>query len=295
VLWGTVGAAQEIGAPDASPVAVSAVRSLLGGVGLLLLVGVGSSRRLGSVWRTAPRPLVVGAVAITAFQVGYLGGIRLNGVAVGTLLAIGSAPVWAGLLEAIGGRRPSRTWALATVLTVAGTALLVLPAGEVTADPVGVAGSLLAGLSYAGYTVASKRLLERGADAGAAIAWTFTVSGALLAPALWVTDLRWIGTVPGAVTVAWLGIAATAVAYLAFLAGLRGVDAPTATTLTLAEPLTGTLIAVSVLAERLGVIGGTGALLVVVGLALAGRRAGGRRTREALDAGTPPAAGPHIS
>jgi drug/metabolite transporter, DME family len=272
-LWGTVGAAQELGAPAAPPVAVAALRSLAGGVLLAaILVASGRGRAMAASIRAARGPLAAAAMAITIFQVGYFGGIRLNGVAVGTLLAIGSAPVWAGGLEAAVGRRPDRRWAVATAVTVTGTALLVLPRGAVDASAWGVGASLMAGLAYASYTVASKRALERGADGTSAMAWTFVGSGILFAPSLLVLELSWVRTPSGAVAVVWLGVAATALAYTLFAAGLRHVDAPTATTLTLAEPLTATVVAVAVLGERLGVAGSTGAALVTIGLGLAGRR-----------------------
>jgi drug/metabolite transporter, DME family len=121
------------------------------------------------------------------------------------------------------------------------------------------------------------------------MAWTFVGSGILLAPTLLVLDLAWVRTASGAGAIAWLSVATIAVAYTLFAAGLRHVDAPTATTLTLAEPLTATAVAVLVLGERLGPIGLVGALLVTVGLGLAGRR----RRRSSPPAGTRPAsAGP---
>jgi drug/metabolite transporter, DME family len=275
VLWGTAGAAQELGAPEAPPVAVAALRSLAGGAILaVMVVAMGRRARMVAALQSARGPLLAAAVAITVFQAGYFGGIRLNGVAIGTLVAIGSAPVWAGGLEALAGRRPDRRWAVATIVTVTGTALLVLPGGEVGGSLPGVLASLTAGLAYASYTVASKRALERGADGPSSMAWTFVGSGLLLAPTLLVLDLSGVRTAAGAAALAWLSLATIAAAYTLFAAGLRHVDAPTATTLTLAEPLTATTVAVLVLAERLGVPGLVGALLVTVGLGLAGRRRG---------------------
>jgi drug/metabolite transporter, DME family len=273
VLWGTAGAAQELGAPTAAPVSVAGLRSLAGGILLVAAVWVAGRRSsLLHTLRVAAGPIALAATAITVFQVGYFGGIRLNGVAVGTLVAIGSAPVWAGVLEAVAGRRPDRRWAVATLVTITGTGLLVLPAGEVGGSLLGFGASLSAGLAYASYTVASKRLLERGAEGPPAMAWTFLGSGLLFAPALLFVDTSWVLTAAGAATVGWLSVATIALAYSLFAAGLRHVDAPTATTLTLAEPLTATVVAVAVLGERLGVVGLTGALLVTLGLGLAGRR-----------------------
>jgi drug/metabolite transporter, DME family len=273
VLWGTSGAAQELGAPHVAPPAVAALRSLVGGLVLLAAtVGFGRHRRGATPVRSAFVPLTAASLAITVFQVGYFGGIRLNGVAVGTLLAIGSAPVWAGLLSSATGRRPDLRWAAATAVTVVGTALLVLPGGEVRASAVGVLASLGAGFAYAAYTVASKRALDHGIDGVVAMAAIFVCSGLLLSPALLVWGVGWAATPSGAATVAWLGLGTIALAYALFAAGLRHVDAPTATTLTLAEPLTATVVATILLREVLGPVGLAGAALVTAGLALAGRR-----------------------
>jgi drug/metabolite transporter, DME family len=273
ILWGTAGAAQELGAPTAPTTAVAALRSVAGGLVLFVAAVVASGLRpLVADLRAAAGPLVGAGAAITMFQVTYFAGIRLNGVAIGTLVAIGSAPAWAGVLEAVAARPPDRRWAVATAVTVTGTALLVLPGGELAAVPVGVAASLGAGLAYASYTVASKRALERGLATGTVTAWTFVVSAVLLAPTLSVVDVTWAATTAGALTVLWLSLATIVIAYRLFAAGLRAIDAPTATTLTLAEPLTATVLAVLVLRERLGIVGSLGAALVVVGLGLAGRR-----------------------
>lgn len=274
-LWGSVGTAQELGPPEAWPPAVAAFRSIAGGA---LLVAVVLARQgwasLAAGARTAPAPLVLAGSAIAAFQWGYFTGIRLTGVAVGTLLAIGSAPVWAGVIETVRHGRPGRRWIVATAVTVTGTALLILGGGDDPAgiDPFGVAASLSAGAAYALYTAASSRLVGRGVTGSLAMALTFAISGLLLVPALLPQPIDWVGTTDGLVMVAWLAVATTAVAYTLFAAGLRSVDAPTATTLTLAEPLTATLLAVAVIGERLPPIAVVGAVAVGAGLVLAGRR-----------------------
>jgi drug/metabolite transporter, DME family len=268
-LWGTIGTAQELGAPEAWPPTVAAVRSLAGG--LLLLGVVVAARRtdqVRAIVRAAPGALVLAAVAITVFQLGYFAGIRLGGVAIGTLVAIGSAPAFAGLLAWGLGRPPGRRWAAATVATVVGAAALLLGGGAEGTDPVGVAASLLAGASFATYTVASKRLLERGLAGTPAMAAIFTLSGVLLSPATVVGELAWVATPAGIATIAWLAVAATAVAYVLFARGLAGVDAPSATTLSLAEPLTAALLAVTLVGERLAGWSAVGAALLGTGLVL---------------------------
>ncbi|GGI08292.1 DMT family transporter [Egicoccus halophilus] len=287
-LWGTAGTAQELGPPEAWPPAVAALRTLTGGAVLLAVVVAWRGRAaIATVARVARGPLLGAAAAISVFQWAYFTGIRAAGVAVGTLLAIGSAPVWAGVLEALAGRRPGRRWMTATGVTVVGTALLVLGGSDAgagpdagTTSPAGVVTALTAGAAYATYTVASKRMVDREVDGTAGVALTFAVSGVLLVPALLPHGVAWIGRTDGLVMIAWLAVGTIALAYTLFAAGLRSVDAPTATTLTLAEPLTATVLAVAVVGERLSAGALAGAALVTVGLALAGR---GRRVDAPAD------------
>jgi drug/metabolite transporter, DME family len=267
-LWGTAGTVQELMLPTAAPVAVASARCLAAAAILLLVAAPRPAARAALVHtvRTGGRPLLVATIAMTAFQACYLLGIRTAGVAVGTLVALGSAPVWAGVLALLLRRRPSRRWVLATVLSVAGLVALV------GADPGGapVGGVLLAGvagLSYATYATASARLTL--ADRAAVVVVVFTACGLVLLPAVVTAGLPLdVGALLG---LGWLAVATTVVPYQLLLRGLTGVDAPTATTLSLLEPLTATLLAVTLVDERLTIVGVAGVVALAVGVLVAGR------------------------
>lgn len=79
---------------------------------------------------------------------------------------------------------------------------------------------------------------------------------------------------------AWLGVAATAVAYMSFVAGLGRVTAATAGTLSLAEPLVATALAIVVLGERLSAPVAAGSLLLLGGLFVVSVPAKARRREE---------------
>ncbi len=269
-LWGTLGIAQELGAPSAAPATVAGVRSLGGGLALLMLVLLsGGGARLVAAVRRAPGAVAGAVVSITVFQLAYLTGVRSIGVALGVLIAIGSAPAWAGLLAALAGRRPGGRWMVATAATVAGAAvLLLLGGGDAGQDPgaLGVLAGLLAGAAYGTYTTVSVRLVQAGADGTSAVALTFTGAGLLLVPVLATGDLTWVAGTRGIVTVLWITLGTTAAGYALFARGLVALDAPTVTTLTLAEPLAATVLAVALVGERLSAAGWVGATLLVVGL-----------------------------
>ncbi|MEO6570981.1 MAG: DMT family transporter, partial [Ilumatobacteraceae bacterium] len=158
-----------------------------------------------------------------------------------------------------------------TAMAMAGGALLVFGREDTSAfEWIGLAGALTAGLGYAVYAVATKRLIGRGMDSTEASAWQFSIGAVLLAPLLAVQPMGWLATPSGALMALHLGIVCTGVAYLLYGWGLRTLDTATATTLTLAEPVTAALLAVVVLDERLAWFGWAGAGLVAPALVLVG-------------------------
>src|SRR5690606_40384834 len=102
------------------------------------------------------------AAGVAWYQASFFGGVARTGVAVGPLVAIGSAPVIAGIVETfLSGRRPAPRWWAATGTAIAGSALLLAGDGGWNADAAGVLLAVTAGASFAVYTVASKSLLQR--------------------------------------------------------------------------------------------------------------------------------------
>ena len=279
VLFGTTGTAQALGPDGTTPLGVGAARLAVGGAALLLLLPLlgASARAATALWRT-PAGLLAGACT-ALYQVCFFAGVERAGVALGTLVTIGSGPVFAGLLAAVALReRPGRAWAVATALCVLGLALLTGDGGG--GQALGVLLALASGLAYAAYTVAAKALLERGAGSGEVMASAFGLGGALLLPVLVTQPLGWLATPGGLALAGYLGLVTTALAYVLFGRGLAVLPAGPVTTLVLAEPLVATALGVALLDERLAVLGVVGAALVLAGLVLqgvaAGRRPGAR-------------------
>ena len=264
VLWGTTGTARALAPTGAAPLAVGAARIAVGGAALVALALVRGT--LIRAW--PPFPALASALAVAAYQLSFFEGVARAGVAVGTILAIGSAPAFAGLLAWIAlGERPGTRWIVATAVAVAGIALLASPGAAATIDPLGLLLPLAAGASYAVYATATKRLLA-SADNVAVAAVAFGGGAVLLIPVLLVADMRWLSEPRGLGAVLWLGIAATAVAYLLFTRALTRLPVSYGATLSLAEPLTASLLGVLVLGERLGPAQLAGAALVAAGLAV---------------------------
>lgn len=281
MLFGTTGTSQALGPDGTTPLSIGVMRMVIGGTGLAVLAFLLAWRHARRQPADAPRPrlglrpvalMVLTGICITVYQPLFFVGTARNGVAVGTVIALGSAPILAGLLEwALTRRVPSAVWMLATALATIGVVLLGFggeAGGAGGTDPIGILGSIGAGASFAVIANAQRRLLDAGWD-------PFTVVGAMGASAAAISvlilpfvDVSWLATPSGLTMALWLGFATMAIAYVLFTWGLSGLTAATAATLTLGEPLTASILGITVLGERLSLLAILGLVVLVAGLAL---------------------------
>ena len=260
VCFGTTGTAQAVG-PGAAPVAVGAARIVFGGLLLVLVSRILRVRlpRLGA-------PLIGMATAVAVYQLSFFAAVRLTGVAVGTVVAIGTGPAAAGVLgRLVNGERLSARWAQATALAAVGVVLLAGDGGG-SVDLTGVALAVTSGVGYATYTVLSKRMLDAGEAPEGVMAAGFGGAGLLLLPVLVVAGPGFLGTPGGLALAAYLAVVPTALAYVLFSRGLRRLSSGETSTLVLAEPLTASVLGVVALGEHPSATAGAGALLVLAGL-----------------------------
>lgn len=215
--------------------------------------------------------VATGAAAIVAYQPAFFLGTSINGVAIGTVVAIGSGPIITGALEwALTRRFPGFAWLAATVIAVVGIVLLSGAGESGSADAAGLLLSLAAGACYAVYALSAKQLLVDGWTPTGSVALIFGWSAVGALPLLLLTDLGWLATLEGLVMALWLGLVTITVACLFLANGLKSLSASTVATLGLAEPLTATLLGVFVLQEVLSGRAIVGLVLVVFGLVLIG-------------------------
>jgi DME family drug/metabolite transporter len=272
VLFGTTGTAQALGPSSATAIGVGAIRLALGAAALAA-VAMARTPAGGRRWRPHLGALLTGGVAVAAYHVLWFAGLRRTGVALGTIVGIGSGPVFAGLIHLVLNRTPlSRSWTAGTALTVAGAALLgARGAGGISVDPIGLACVLGSGLGYAVYAEGAKRAIGGGLDAPGAMAGVFVVAAVLTVPILVLEPMGWVLTPRGAALALHLGLVTLGLGYTLYGWALHHLAVPTAVTLTLAEPLTAALLGMAFLGERLGFHGWVGVALIATGLVLAGR------------------------
>ncbi|MEV4293853.1 EamA family transporter [Microbispora rosea] len=275
VLWGTAGTVGTLAA--AGSVSLAAARLVLGGalLGALALV---RQRRASGGNVPMRRSLIFGAAAVAAYQLCFFAAVGRTGVAIGTVVAIGSGPVFTGLLSWIVGReRPSGRWALATAAAVAGCAVLVTGGrGTGGVDAGGVALALLGGLLYAFYAVVAARAIGGGMESGTVMGVMFGGAAVLMLPVLALTGPGWLARPGGLLTALYLGCATTGLAYLLYGRGLRTTPVATAATLALAEPAVAALLGVVALREHLSLVSWAGLVLLALGLVVVALPAGTR-------------------
>lgn len=269
-LWGTTGTAQGLLRESLSPYWVGALRLLIASTFFLLCLGLLRSHPgHRAAWRQLSlRQALFAGCSIASYNLAFFAGVKLVGVAVGTAITIGSAPIWAGLLQLASGRRLPRGWWTGTLLAVAGGALLLAPGSPVRFDISGVLLCLASGLSYALYATVNKLLVQHN-DPGLVTMAVFTLAALIALPAAW-----WVaGPRPGLGLHSWLvmiflGVAATGVAYLLFSTGQRHINAASAVSLSLMEPVTAFALAVLVIGENPANSAYAGLLLLLSGLGL---------------------------
>jgi len=266
VLWGTTGTTQTFAPAEASPASVGAVR-LVGGS--LCLIALAAYRgQLGKLTHMPRRPLLIAAIGIAAYQICFFAGVARTGVAVGTIVGIGTAPIWSGALDwLIVGDRPGWRWLAATALAILGSTFLIAGGSSISVDPPGVLLAMGAGLAYAIYTLASKQLLYDYAPDGV-MAAVFGLGAVFLVPVLFAADASWLVETRGMLVALHLSLLTVGLSYALWARGLIRVSASTAVTLSLAEPLTAATLGVLVVGERLPLVALLGIALLVAGLAL---------------------------
>lgn len=271
VLWGTAGTAQTfLDAGELSPLWVAALRLFFAACLFLPLLTYREGCRALSIPKDGSLRLILACgVAMAAYNLLFFAAMRAAGVAVGTAIVIGSAPVWATAIECMrGGARPAPGRLFGLSIAIAGGVLMATAGREdfsVSLSALGVC--LSAGLAYASFTVMTKELVGsllpiRATALSFTLAMFLAFAVAFAASPLPVLTLKGIG-----VTL-YLGLLTTGAAYLLFSSGLRHLKASTGVALSLLEPVTAFLLAVTVAGEAVTFSAVVALILLLGGLFL---------------------------
>ena len=271
VLWGTTGTVASF-APGVGPLAIGAAAMGIGGLLQAALAGpalIHARHELRRRWI----PIALGGLAVAIYPLAFYSSMRLAGVAVGTVISIGSAPIASAIIErVVDGHRLTRRWVAGAGVGLVGVVLLSFVEPAQAADAgntaAGVLLGLLAGVTYALYSWAAHRTMQRGAPSRVAMGAIFGVGGALLMPVLFLTGAPLLESWNNFAVGAYMALVPMFLGYVFFGLGLARVTASTATTLSLAEPVVAAMLAVVIVGERLPAAGWIGVGLVIASLAV---------------------------
>ncbi|WP_411842896.1 EamA family transporter [Salinicoccus sp. HZC-1] len=265
MLWGTVGTAKTFAPPGVDSISIGAMRLLIGGLVLLIVAGLMGKMTLKG-WPV--KLILLAGLSMALFQPFFFTAVSLTGVAVGTVTAIGSAPVFSGMIEWIVFKtRPAGVWWVSTLLAVVGCIILMFNTGAVTVDPMGILSALGAGVSFASFTILNSQLVRTHHPVASA-AMIFSTSALMLLPFVFMYDNSWLLEPDGMLVALHIGVLATGLAYYLFAGGLKYVKSSTAVTLSLAEPLTASLLGVLLVGEILDIWSWVGLIMLLMGIAL---------------------------
>lgn len=270
VLWGTTGVSASF-APEMPAMAIGA--AAMGGGGLLQALAafpqiVRSASRLWS------RLLFVfcSALMVALYPLAFYSSMRLAGITAGTVISIGSAPIFAALIEwAAEGVRPSPRLSAASALGAAGIAVLSFARSSGSAGPsvsAGIALGLAAGFTYAGYSWAARRLMRAGIPSRAAMGALFGTASVMLLPVLLAVGAPFLHSAVNLSVGLYMAFVPMFLGYLLFGAGLARISASEATAISLLEPTVAAFLAALIAGERLSVPAWGGIALIFACLAL---------------------------
>ncbi|WP_038342481.1 DMT family transporter [Acinetobacter sp. A47] len=276
ILWGTTGTAASY-APNLSPLAIGAIA--MGGGGLLqaLLAHKNIRSHLPQIRAYYPL-LLIGMVSVAIYPLAFYSSMRMAGITIGTVVSIGSAPLFSALLEKFFDKKAlSLKWFISFIFGVAGVLLLSLGESHSQGNmqqlshdqkTVGIILGLVAALSYSLYSWAAKKMIDRGVDSKASMGLIFGFGALILLPTLFFTGTNLFDEPVNLYVVGYMMLIPMFLGYLLFGYALKTISASTATTLTLFEPLVAALFAVLLVGEQLAAIGWLGMALIFVCLAV---------------------------
>lgn len=266
MLWGTTGTSQALAGGALSPIWFGALRLLFAAVFFVVFAAVtGALDR--SAWQGLTPQTAIGAgLCMAAYNLTFFAGVKFTGVGVGTAIALGSGPIWAGLLQAIFQRQaPTTAWWAGTTVAIVGGVLLSLGGGSAAVSPLGVLLCLGSGLSYSIYTLLNKRMVGHAPAASITLA-AFGVAALVALPAA-ALQTGWPSLhARDLIAVAYTGMVTAGAGYLLFSFALHHLRPATAVTLALTEPVVAFMLAALILEEPASHTAFSGLALVLAGV-----------------------------
>ena len=251
LLFSVTGTLQQLAPEGHTPVVITEVRMLLGS--LTILAWCLFTHRLPSNWSVVPwKPMLTAVASVLLYQLLFFYSVAEVGVAVGSVVAIATTPLWAAAVAFLLFRKkPSKFWVFATVLAIAGVFLINF-GGGLQAQSVDwkLLLPVAAGLCYGVEIIAVGKVVEK-LNPETTMLLEMGLVAVLLLPVTFFFPTKWIFTTGGILVSLGLGVVTAGIAYPCFTYGIKYTSPVVASTLALTEPLMAAALGIFFLHENL--------------------------------------------
>ncbi|KRK78956.1 DMT family permease [Companilactobacillus nodensis DSM 19682 = JCM 14932 = NBRC 107160] len=268
VLWGFSGSiAQYLFSFERIPTQwLVGLRLILAGILLLIWCGIAMPKELFSILKK-PRYifqlLCFGLLGMLPAQYTYFMAIKYGNAPTATVLQF-LGPLFIILYLSLRNlKMPRRIDMISIVLALIGTFLLVTHGhwNTLALSPLAVLWGVGSGLSQASYTLLPRELLKNF-DARIVTGWSMLLGGIVFAPVAHLNQVPQL-TVKAWLLIIFIIIGGTMFSYLFYLQSLNYLSATTTGMLSAFEPLTATILSVTLLSTHVGPAEIAGALLIL--------------------------------
>ena len=260
LLFSVTGTLQQLAPEGHTPVVITEVRMLLGS--LTILAWCLLNHRLPSNWSGVPwKPMLIAVASVLLYQLLFFYSVEEVGVAVGSVVAIATTPLWAATVAFIlFKKRPSRFWVSATALAIVGVSL-INAGGGLQSQRIDwrLLLPIAAGLCYGVEIIAVGKVVEK-INPETTMLLEMGLAAILLFPVIFFFPTEWIFTTRGILVSLGLGVVTAGIAYPCFTYGIKYTSPIVASTLALTEPLMAAALGIFFLHENLSISMGLGML-----------------------------------
>ena len=268
ILWGTVGPVVRL-FPEDTEFQYSLIRNLSGTAALWLMVLFSKNKKRYT--KQDIIPILVSGTGAALFFPLFILSFQLTGVGVASVVSIGVAPIFVGLIAWIALKQPpGRQWLYGTLVAVAGVVALNWPSGDSTVNVLGIGFALAAAFGYS-LQATGMGMISKRHTPFQCVAPMFTIGTLFQAPLSYGKDFSFLQDPVLLMGALYGGVVTVALAYAIFIFGIARIGAATAVTVGLMEPLTASILGVVLLNETVSAIGIVGSVLILTGLVIVGR------------------------
>ena len=268
ILWGTVGPIVQL-FPDGNEFQFSLFRNVTGTIILWSIIAF--SKVKTRYTKQDIFPIAVAGLGAAGFMPFYMLSFQRTGVAVASVVSIGLAPIFVGLISWFFYKNaPGKIWAVGTILGVVGVAALNWPSADSTINLAGFGFAALAAFSYSWQAIGMGKLAKRH-NAFQTVAPTFAVASIVQVPLNIGLSFEFLAEPALLLGALYGGVATLAIAYSLFAYGVGRIGPANAVTVGLLEPITAATMGVTLLGEKISTIGFIGIILVLIGLFIVSR------------------------